>query len=637
MIIILYIIKSVCISFVLFSYYSVFLRNKQFHQYNRFYLLGIAPVSLGLPLFNIPLPGISLSRHPEGLRLLKVIAVNGWEQEVIITANRGWMHTSFTWQNAAFATYGIVLLFLFYSFIRSIIYILRIRKKYPFEKIGDIRFFQTPESGTPFSFLKDIFWNEAIELKSARGKQVFLHELYHVKQHHTRDILWTELLSIVCWFNPVFHFIKKEIKVIHEFLADQYAASETDRYEYAELLVWQSAPFRQFSINHYFFHNQVKRRIMMITKFKNSNFGYISRLMTLPLFLLIFCAFAFRLTQKNNPIALVPAKTIIVAIDAGHGGTDIGTQSSTGILEKNLNLSIAKKIEELSKDYNVEIVMTRETDILPGNAGSIREGLINRIAIAEKNKADLFISIHMDASVSQELANGFSIYLSTQNPYYRKSVELGTILTNEIKKTYSILPELKERPSGIKILESTAMPAILIECGYMTNKNDLRFISDENNQTIIARDILKGIVKYASHQGEAIINTPEQKQDTSTPKAIQTDETGKVYKKVETEADYPGGSAGWSEYLMKNLKYPEEAVNKEIKGTVIAQFIVNTDGTLSDVKIIKSPSKILSDETLRIIKKSGNWIPAREKGQIVKSYKKQPIVFKLVGAQKLGD
>ena len=88
---------------------------------------------------------------------------------------------------------------------------------------------------------------------------------------------------------------------------------------------------------------------------------------------------------------------------------------------------------------------------------------------------------------------------------------------------------------------------------------------------------------------------------------------------------------------MKNLKYPEEAVNKEIKGTVIAQFIVNTDGTLSDVKIIKSPSKILSDETLRIIKKSGNWIPAREKGQIVKSYKKQPIVFKLVGAQKLGD
>jgi TonB family protein len=632
MIIILYIIKSVFVSFLLYSYYWLFLRNKQFHQYNRYYLLGIAPVSLGLPLLNIPMPGLSFSGHQEGLRLLKVIAANDWEQEVIITANRSWNHYFFTWQNAAYAIYGIVSLLLIYSFVKSMAYIIRISRKYPYEQIGDIRFFQTPESGTPFSFLKNIFWNEAIEIKSSLGKQVFLHELYHVKQKHTRDILWLEFLKIVCWFNPVFHLIKREIKVIHEFLADQFAASETDRYEYAELLVWQSIPFKPLSVNHYFFNNQVKRRIMMITKFKNSNYGYISRLMTLPLLLLIFCAFAFRLTNKNNPNRLTAAKTIVVAIDAGHGGTDIGTKSSSGVLEKNLNLSIAKKIEELSKAYNVQVIMTRETDILPGNADNIREGLLNRISIAEKNKADLFISIHVDGTVNQVPANGFSIYLSPLNTHYKKSVELGTILTNEIKKTYSILPELRERAQRIKVLESVGMPAILIECGYITDNNDLAFISDEKNQETIAKDILEGIVKFANHKDDASLITTEPKQDTTAPKEIQTDETGKIYKKVEFEADYPGGSAGWSAYLMKNLKYPEEAVNKEIMGTVIAQFIVNTDGGLSDIKIIKSPSKILSDETLRIIKNSGKWIPAREKGQIVKSYKKQPIVFKLVAA-----
>ena len=113
------------------------------------------------------------------------------------------------------------------------------------------------------------------------------------------------------------------------------------------------------------------------------------------------------------------------------------------------------------------------------------------------------------------------------------------------------------------------------------------------------------------------------------PKKDETD-YDKTFTKVEIESDYPGGAAQWARYLGKTLHYPDEAVNNEIQGTVIVQFIVDKEGNVSDVEAISGPSDGgLRDEAVRVIKKSGKWIPAQQNGRQVKSYKKQPIVFKL--------
>jgi periplasmic protein TonB len=99
-------------------------------------------------------------------------------------------------------------------------------------------------------------------------------------------------------------------------------------------------------------------------------------------------------------------------------------------------------------------------------------------------------------------------------------------------------------------------------------------------------------------------------------------------KKVEMDAEYPGESEGWTTYLFKSLKYPETAVNNEIQGEVVVEFVVNTDGSLSDVRAISGP-KELRAESVRVVTESGHWLPAKNKGVIVSSYKKQPIIFKL--------
>jgi len=104
----------------------------------------------------------------------------------------------------------------------------------------------------------------------------------------------------------------------------------------------------------------------------------------------------------------------------------------------------------------------------------------------------------------------------------------------------------------------------------------------------------------------------------------------KTFTKVEIESEFPGGAAAWLRYLNKNLRYPDDAVNNEIQGTVVVQFIVDKEGNVSDVQAIAGPDNGgLREEAVRVIKTSGRWTPAVQNGRQVKSYKKQPIVFKL--------
>lgn len=111
------------------------------------------------------------------------------------------------------------------------------------------------------------------------------------------------------------------------------------------------------------------------------------------------------------------------------------------------------------------------------------------------------------------------------------------------------------------------------------------------------------------------------------PKKVEED-WDKTFTKVEIESQYPGGAAAWQRYLIKTLRYPQEAQDNEIQGAVVVQFIVDKEGTVSSVEAISGPQE-LRGEAVRVIQKSGKWTPAVQNGRQVKSYKKQPIVFRL--------
>ena len=130
----------------------------------------------------------------------------------------------------------------------------------------------------------------------------------------------------------------------------------------------------------------------------------------------------------------------------------------------------------------------------------------------------------------------------------------------------------------------------------------------------------EGITAPPVDAGKGVVEAPKKDEE----------DYDKTFTKVEIESEYPGGAAAWLRYLNKNFRYPDDAVNNEIQGTVVVQFIVDKEGNVSDVAAISGPENGgLREEAIRVIKKSGKWTPAVQNGRQVKSYKKQPIVFKL--------
>jgi len=127
----------------------------------------------------------------------------------------------------------------------------------------------------------------------------------------------------------------------------------------------------------------------------------------------------------------------------------------------------------------------------------------------------------------------------------------------------------------------------------------------------------EGIVAPVDN-GKGVVEAPKKEEE----------DWDKTFTKVEIESSYPGGNAAWQRYLNKSLRYPQEAIDNEIQGAIIVQFIVDKEGNVSDVEAISGPNE-LREEAVRVIKKSGKWTPAVQNGRQVKSYKKQPIVFRL--------
>lgn len=141
-----------------------------------------------------------------------------------------------------------------------------------------------------------------------------------------------------------------------------------------------------------------------------------------------------------------------------------------------------------------------------------------------------------------------------------------------------------------------------------------------------------GTINQEGLKDEGIVAPPVSDAGKGVIEAPKKDETNydEIFTKVEIESSYPGGAGAWMRYLNKTFRYPQEAQDDGIQGTIVVQFIVDKEGNVSEVEAVSGPSTGgLRDEAIRVIKKSGKWEPAVQNGRKVKSYKKQPITFKL--------
>lgn len=227
----IYFAKSIFISLIFGLYYTLFLQGKEFHHYNRFYLLITTVMSLILPLIKVDWFTI----QPDNEKIYQLIyLINGKSVEF---TSRTEITLGF-WHYLAII-FGTISLFFIIKFIISILRIKQIKQKYPNEKHKAYNLIITDLYFAPFTFFKNLFWNKSIDIQSDSGKKIFMHELVHIQQKHSLDRIFLQVIRAIFWFNPIFYFINNEIALIHEYLADQKAVANRDIKVFAEMLLKQ--------------------------------------------------------------------------------------------------------------------------------------------------------------------------------------------------------------------------------------------------------------------------------------------------------------------------------------------------------------------------------------------------------------
>jgi len=291
--------EMIVCSGILYANYYFLLQNNRFHSYNRYYLLAAVVLSILVPFVHIPVEfGTSHGKPAAIWQTLTAISSVAENKHIQIASQDG--STLFTAKNVLILFYVATGSIIFARFMTAIIFIGKLLRKYKAERTANIYFVNTVEPTTPFSFFKWLFWNNKIELQTENGQQIFRHELFHIQQKHSWDLTFLELTTAVFWINPFFHLIKKEVKTIHEFLADEFATKENDKWSYAELLLIRVLDSSSHRLVNPFFHNQIKRRIAMITSSKTPKYQFFRKLMILPICILVFALFAFRINQHSK-------------------------------------------------------------------------------------------------------------------------------------------------------------------------------------------------------------------------------------------------------------------------------------------------------------------------------------------------
>ncbi|HFK5501945.1 M56 family metallopeptidase [Elizabethkingia anophelis] len=332
----LYFGKMLICSAIMWGYYLLFLKDKTFHHYNRFYLLATIVISLLLPLLKVEY--FTIETDNRLFLLLQNFSIQTVSQKT----------DGIDWKNIALFALLAVSLVLFVRLLIGIYKIYQMKNQYQGKELKGVRFYITDLHDAPFSFFKNLFWKKSIEIDSDLGKQILKHEMVHIEQKHSWDKIFIEFVQAAFWFNPIFYWIKKELFLIHEYLADKKAVKQNDTKAFAQMLLASKFSGTHLPATSPFLSSNLKKRLQMLTKPHYTKFSYARRVMALPV--LFGISFTYLVTAKNKEIANTN-REIAVAIKALQQDT-IGSENNKNvhiqIKENNNRGSLLSKIEKAS-------------------------------------------------------------------------------------------------------------------------------------------------------------------------------------------------------------------------------------------------------------------------------------------------
>lgn len=284
-----FLIKSTISLSVLLVVYYLTLEKEKMHKFNRFYLLFSIVFSFTIPFVTIEIASEIVRPVENSTNLLFSQA----KTQTIRNTN----YTSYI----LWFIYGLVTSFWIIRFIRNILKLVSKIKTNTTIEYHNAKLILIQDKNLPYTFLNYIFINETDYKNRTIEAELYTHELTHVTQKHSHDILLIEFLKTIFWFNPIFTFYKKAMQLNHEFLADEFVI-----HYYEDIPFYQSLLLSKTSGNQHIYLVSnlnflvAKKRLLMMTKTTTQTIAILKQMVLIPVFATLFYAISFKTVAMEN-------------------------------------------------------------------------------------------------------------------------------------------------------------------------------------------------------------------------------------------------------------------------------------------------------------------------------------------------
>lgn len=650
-----YILECIAFQLVFLIIYDFFLKRETFFQWNRAYLIGTYILSMVLPWVKIEALKTTVPEayyvYPEYL----------WGANDAVVAVSEESSLTIPWEYVLLFG-GMLFAALLFGF--KVLQIQRLRKG------GEVHFFRDftkiiiSNSNAAFSFFRSVFMGDKI-LESEQ-ENIIQHELVHIKQKHSWDLLFFELMRILGWFNPLVYVYQQRISELHEFIADAQVA-KTNKKEQYQLLLSKVFQTRNISfINQFFKTSLIKKRIVMLQKKKSRKIWKLKYLALVPMVvgILFYTSCEQEIDYKDGPHESISVGDI----------ENLTEEEESKAFTRLIDLSVQPKDwSYIIKDDNSTITFSKAQE---GSGISGPGGIpINAKMHIESKILD------EDFDLFEQNSIGIKINIDGKN------VDVNDIAPFAVVEEAPIFPGCENSEDPRECFQTSMQKHISKNFRYPQEAQEQGIQGRVNVMFIIAKDgsiqnvkkrgphplLEEEVVRIISklpqmspgkHKGQPV-NVPfsipitfklegsgsdqnamdpeyeklKNKQLSELPDKIQMEYKGAVpFATVEHVPVFPGCEdavdrrACFQEkiqrHISKNFNYPKNAQERGVQGRVNIMFLIGADGGIRSIAK-RGPDKVLEDEAVRIISKLPRMIPGSHEGKNVDVPFSIPITFKL--------
>lgn len=625
----LYSIKSAMVLTMLYLPYMLLLRRESFFRFNRIVLLGILLLSLVLPLCNIP--WMSLDHKPvvqaAQLQMLELGIPVHVLPEVQVVANNMAVNENprfsvFMLVSVIYIMGMIVLLAMRLWQITRLQYGLKRGVLWQDDKQGVCIYCHSGDVA-PFSWMRNIVINE--KDYDEAGREIILHEMGHIHNRHSWDVVLLTLVQMLQWWNPLVYVLGISLRDVHEYEADDHVLQQgVSAQGYQLLLIRKAVGSGSYAFANSFNHSLTKKRITMMKKSKSNPWMKSKALYVIPVAALALSAFA-------TPKFVAPIEETVTKLE-GKGK------------EKSLNLQAFEEERKVVELKSAPIILVDGKEMTPQEAMEAVKGKEIQNSLTTQPDGSEVLSIKTRGTKDGQPL----IVLDGKIIEVPKDAAKDINSEEQLTKLLNIDPEDVE---SITVLKNDAATKVWGDKGA----NGVIVITTKS------KDNVKELVKKLpgaemDDAGNIKVNGKSVAKITLEGKEVFNKEDS-IYNVVAHNAKYPGGDTECFKFLSENVRYPKLCHELGVQGRLFINFVVEKDGSISNVKNIRGFGMELPEATVlaykkehpdskpvnakvveelfygeaqRVMKLMPKWEPAKDKdGNVVRSRFVLPVTFRL--------